>query len=168
MDKRLADICGDYSGERYRQLLYCVCVRYIRKAALETPAILSETEFSRVLNRAMGIRSTLRNTWIRAQYAPWFLPRVQGVSCIIINRISQLSPHVLIQSMRTSFCIYRLEIRHNTGYNYQIWAIGAGNELSGVILPDGGFHTLALFSLLMTAFGGRIRDLSWNAPYFGR
>ena len=62
MDKRLADICGDYSGERYRQLLYCVCVRYIRKAALETPAILSETEFSRVLNRAMGIRSTLRNT----------------------------------------------------------------------------------------------------------
>ena len=66
----------------------------------------------------------------------------------------QLSPHVLIQGMRTSFCIYRLEIRHNTGYNYQIWAIGAGNELSGVILPDGGFHTLALFSLLMTAFGG--------------
>ena len=67
----------------------------------------------------------------------------------------QLSPHVLIQSMRTSFCIYILEIRHNTGYNYQIWAIGAGNELSGVILPDRGFHTLALFSLLMTAFRGR-------------
>ena len=71
------------------------------------------------------------------------------------HRFRQLSPHVLIQSMRTSFCIYRLEIRHNTGYNYQIWAIGAGNELSGVILPDGGFHTLALFSLLMTAFAGR-------------
>ena len=77
------------------------------------------------------------------------------VPCIIVRQISQLSPHVLIQSMRTSFCIYRLEIRHNTGYNYQIWAIGAGNELSGVILPDGGFHTLALFSLLMTAFRGR-------------
>ena len=74
---------------------------------------------------------------------------------IIVHQINQLSPHVLIQSMRTSFCIYRLEIRHNTGYNYQIWAIGAGNELSGVILPDGGFHTLALFSLLMTAFAGR-------------
>ena len=71
------------------------------------------------------------------------------------HRFRQLSPHVLIQSMRTSFCIYRLINRHNTGYNYQIWAIGAGNELSGVILPDGGFHTLALFSLLMTAFAGR-------------
>ena len=58
MDKRLADICGDYLGERYRQLLYCVCVRYIRKAALETPAILSETEFCRVLNRAMGIQES--------------------------------------------------------------------------------------------------------------
>lgn len=56
MGKRLADICGDYSGERYMQLLYCVCIRYMRKAALETPAILSETEFSRVLKRAMTYR----------------------------------------------------------------------------------------------------------------
>ena len=61
MDKRLAEICGDYSGERYKQLLYCVCVRYIRKAALETPAILSETEFTRVLNRAMGIQESTDN-----------------------------------------------------------------------------------------------------------
>lgn len=53
MDKRLKGICGNYTGERYRQLLYCTCVRYIRKAALETPAILSETEYSRVLNRVM-------------------------------------------------------------------------------------------------------------------
>lgn len=53
MDKRLAEICGDYSGERYRQLLYCVCVRYIRKAALEAPAILSETETVRVLERVI-------------------------------------------------------------------------------------------------------------------
>lgn len=74
---------------------------------------------------------------------------------IIVHQINQLSPHVLIQSMRTSFCVCRLINRQNTGYNYQIWAIGAGNELSGVILPDGGFHTLALFSLLMTAFAGR-------------
>lgn len=58
MDKRLADICGDYSGERYRQLLYCACVRYMRKAALETPAILSETEVRRVLYRVMGLQET--------------------------------------------------------------------------------------------------------------
>lgn len=92
---------------------------------------------------------------------PWRLVTFSGQRCdlwshgINLMVLGQLSPHVLIQSMRTSFCIYRLEIRHNTGYNYQIWAIGAGNELSGVILPDGGFHTLALFSLLMTAFAGR-------------
>ena len=56
--------------------------------------------------------------------------------------------------MRTSFCIYRLEIRHNTGYNYPIWAIGARNRLFCVILSAEGFFSLALFSLLMTAFGG--------------
>jgi len=56
MDKRLADKCGNYSGERYRQLLYCVCVRYIRKAALETSVILSETEFYRVLTRIMKLQ----------------------------------------------------------------------------------------------------------------
>ena len=39
--------------QRFRQLLYCVCIRYIRKAALETPAILSHSETERVLNRAM-------------------------------------------------------------------------------------------------------------------
>ena len=32
------------------------------------------------------------------------------------------------------FCIYRLMDRQNKGYNYQIWAIGAGNELLCVIL----------------------------------
>ncbi len=32
---------------------YCVCVRYIRKAALETTAILSHTETERVLTRAL-------------------------------------------------------------------------------------------------------------------
>ena len=35
------------------QLLYCVCVRYIRKATLETTAILSRTETERVLIRAL-------------------------------------------------------------------------------------------------------------------
>lgn len=53
MDSRLRTICGDYSGNRYRQLLYCVCIRYIRKAALETPAILSITETERVVQKAM-------------------------------------------------------------------------------------------------------------------
>ena len=74
---------------------------------------------------------------------------------IIVHQINQLSPHVLIQSMRTSFCIFRLINRQNTGYNYQIWAICAENELLGVILSDGGFCSPALFSLLTAAFRGR-------------
>ena len=74
---------------------------------------------------------------------------------IIVHQINQLSPHVLIQSMRTSFCIYRRIIRQNTGHNYQTWAIGAGYELLGVILSDEGFYSSALFSLLMTAFWAR-------------
>ena len=71
------------------------------------------------------------------------------------HRFRQLSPHVLIQSMRTSFCIYRLINRQNIGYNYQIWAIGAGSGLSGVILPDGSFRFPALFSPHITTFRGR-------------
>ena len=67
----------------------------------------------------------------------------------------QLSPHVLIQSMRTSFCIYRLINRQNKGYNYQIWAVDARSGLFGVILPDGGFHFPALFSLIIPIFRGR-------------
>ena len=86
---------------------------------------------------------------------PLLHPARRIVPCITVHRISQLSPHVLIQSMRTSFCIYRLISRQNTGYNSQIWAIGARNELLGVILSDGGFCSSALFSLLMTAFRGR-------------
>ena len=91
----------------------------------------------------------------RVQVHPQLHPARRIVPCIIVCQISQLSPHVLIQSMRTSFCIYRLEIRHNTGYNYQIWAIGARNRLFCVILSAEGFFSLALFSLLMTAFAGR-------------
>ena len=53
MEKRLRELNPAYEGERFRQLLYCVCVRYIRKAALETPAILSHTETERVLIRAL-------------------------------------------------------------------------------------------------------------------
>lgn len=41
-------------------------------------------------------------------------------------------------------------------------------ELLGIILSDGGFHSSALFSLLIPVFGVEIRDLSWNAPYFVR
>ena len=71
------------------------------------------------------------------------------------HRFRQLSPHVLIQSMRTSFCIYRLINRQNTGYNYQIWAIDARNGLFFVILSDGSSRSPALFSLLTAAFRGR-------------
>ena len=67
----------------------------------------------------------------------------------------QLSPHVLIQSMRTSFCIYRLMNLQNTVYNYQLWAIGARSGLLSVILPDGGSQFLPLFSILMPTFRGR-------------
>ena len=74
---------------------------------------------------------------------------------IIVHQINQLSPHALIQSMRTSFCIYRRINRQNTGYNYQIWAISARSELLGVVLPDGDFHSPALFSLLTPTFRGR-------------
>ena len=69
--------------------------------------------------------------------------------------LHQLSPHVLIQSMRTSFCIYRRINRQNMGYNYQIRAIDARSGLFGVILPDGGFHFPALFSLIIPIFRGR-------------
>ena len=65
------------------------------------------------------------------------------------------SPHVLIQSMRTSFCIYRLINRQNKGYNYQMWAVDAGSRLLGVVLSAGVFHSLALFSLLIPVFRGR-------------
>ena len=65
------------------------------------------------------------------------------------------SSHVLIQSMRTSFCIYRLINRQNKGYNYQIWAVDAGSRLLGVVLSAGVFHSLALFSLLIPVFRGR-------------
>ena len=54
MDSRLRPITGEYDNDMYRCLLYCVCVRYIRKAALETPVLLSDTETRRVLERIMG------------------------------------------------------------------------------------------------------------------
>ena len=87
----------------------------------------------------------------------WDTPSQSGatVPCIIINRISQLSPHVLIQSMRTSFCIYRLINRQNTGYNYQIWTVDARNGLLCVILSDDGFRSTALFSPHIPTFRGR-------------
>ena len=74
---------------------------------------------------------------------------------IIVHQINQLSPHVLIQSMRTSFCIYRLINRQITGYNYQIWAIGARNELLCVISLNHTSPHPALFSLLIPTFRGR-------------
>ena len=77
------------------------------------------------------------------------------VPCIIVCQISQLSPHVLIQSMRTSFCVCRLINRQNTGYNYQIWAVDARNGLLCVILSDDGFRSTALFSPHIPTFRGR-------------
>ena len=74
---------------------------------------------------------------------------------IIVHQINQLSPHVLIQSMRTSFCIYRLMSRQNIGDKYQIRAIDARNGLFCVILSDESFHFPHFFSLLMAAFRGR-------------
>ena len=74
---------------------------------------------------------------------------------IIVHQINQLSPHVLIQSMRTSFCIYRLMSRQNIGDKYQIRAIDARNGLFCVILSDESFHFPPFFSLLMAAFRGR-------------
>ena len=91
----------------------------------------------------------------RVQVHPQLHPVRRIVPCIIVHQISQLSPHVLIQSMRTSFCIYRRINRQNTGYNYQIRAIDARSGLLGVILPDGGFHFPALFSLIIPIFRGR-------------
>ena len=94
------------------------------------------------------------------------------VDCININLLRQLSPHVLIQSMRTSFCIYRLINRQNTGYNYQIWAIDARRGLLGVILSDEVFHSPALFSLLTPIFWGRNQrfiiecTLCWTVAWY--
>ena len=93
------------------------------------------------------------SAWV--QMHPRLRPAMCIVLCIIVRQISQLSPHVLIQSMRTSFCIYRLINRQNTGYNYQIWAVDARNGLFGVILSDGGFRSTALFSPRITTFRGR-------------
>ena len=54
MRKRLHELSVPYEGDRFKQLLYCVCVRYIRKASLETPVVLSKAETERVLNRALN------------------------------------------------------------------------------------------------------------------
>lgn len=53
LDKCLHELNTGYEGNRYKQLLYCVCIRYIRKAALETQAVLSHTETERVLRRVL-------------------------------------------------------------------------------------------------------------------
>ena len=77
------------------------------------------------------------------------------VPCITVHQISQLSPHVLIQSMRTSFCIFRLINRQNIVNNRQIRVVGARIGLLGIIFPNQTSSHSVLFSLLMTAFRGR-------------
>ena len=86
---------------------------------------------------------------------PLLHPERRIAPCIIVCQISQLSPHALIQSMRASFCIYRLINRQNSVYNRQIRAVDARNGWLGVILPDRGFRSPALFNLRMTAFRDR-------------
>ena len=81
------------------------------------------------------------------------------VPCIIVHQISQLNPHVLIQSMGISFCIYRLISCQNIDYNYPIWDISARSGLLGVILSDGGFCSPALFSPHITTFRDRNQRL---------
>ena len=64
MKSRLLEIHTGYEEDRFDQLLYCICVRYIRKAALETPAILSHTETERVLLRALELTANKDDTTI--------------------------------------------------------------------------------------------------------
>ena len=45
--------------------------------------------------------------------------------------------------------------RQNTGYNYQIWAMRAGNRSTGVMLSNGSSRSPPLFSLLIPIFRGR-------------
>ena len=63
MDKRLRELSTNYCGEKYGQLLYCICVKYIRKAALETPAVLSQTETERLLNKVCATASNVDSTF---------------------------------------------------------------------------------------------------------
>ena len=77
------------------------------------------------------------------------------VPCITVHQISQLSPHVLIQSMRTSFCIFRLINRQNTGYNCRIRVMGARIGLLVIIFPNQTSSHPAIFSLLIPTFRGR-------------
>ena len=60
MENRLMEQHTGYEGERFRQLLYCVCVRYMRKAALETPFILSHAEMERVLIRVLDTKNEIK------------------------------------------------------------------------------------------------------------
>ena len=91
----------------------------------------------------------------RVQVHPQLHPVRRIVPCITVHQISQLNPHVLIQSMGISFCIYRLISCQNIDYNYPIWDISARNELLGVILSNSGSRSPPLFSLHMTVFRGR-------------
>ena len=102
---------------------------------------------------SMG-RFSLRRQW-RKQQGKTLLDRAQRDRRFESYWHHQLNPHVLIQSMGISFCIYRLINRQNTGYNYQIWAIDARNELLGVILSNSGSRSPSLFSLHMTVFRDR-------------
>ena len=91
----------------------------------------------------------------RMQMHPRLHPERRIAPCIIVCQISQLSPHVLIQSMRTSFCVCRLINRQNIGDKYQIRAIDAGNRSTGVMLSNGSSRSPPLFSLLIPIFRGR-------------
>ena len=93
------------------------------------------------------------SAWV--QMHPRLRPAMCIVLCIIVRQISQLSPHVLIQSMRTSFCIFRLINRQNTGYNCRIRVMGARIGLLVIIFPNQTSSHPAIFSLLIPTFRGR-------------
>ena len=53
ISKRINNIVPGKNDDSYRKLFYCICIRYIRKAAIETTVVLSYAEMERVINMAM-------------------------------------------------------------------------------------------------------------------
>ena len=64
MGKRLSELNTGYEGDRFRQLLYCVCIRYIRKAALEIPAIRTFASSQTLANANLSTKINARHVLI--------------------------------------------------------------------------------------------------------
>lgn len=54
LGKRLRAMCEEIPLSRFTQLLYCTTIRYIRKAALQTNIILTDSETKRVLEACLA------------------------------------------------------------------------------------------------------------------